>query len=64
MKKMKPCILCGSDVLYVVSDEDRLYIMRYGIFCNTCKTTFSNENFDEYEDETISWWNSIKRDEQ
>lgn len=63
MRKMKPCILCGSGWLYAVEDVDRFDIIRHGIFCNSCKTTFSNEHFEDTEDETIEWWNRLKRGE-
>lgn len=59
MTELKPCKLCGSGNMYLckhyVCDGIELNIL----FCNDCKTSFYNENYEEDEDSTRDWWNTL-----
>lgn len=59
MTKLKPCKVCGSNHMYLCKHYVCDGIERNVIFCNDCKTSFYNENYEEDEDSTRNWWNSI-----
>lgn len=59
MDELKPCLICGHDDTYVCCLEDRIGIATYSVFCNGCKTSFSNELVEDTEHETAEWYNSI-----
>lgn len=63
-KHIEPCLLCGpgSD-MYAIEESDRFGIEKHSIFCSWCKTCFSNENYEESEEETIEWFNNLPRKE-
>lgn len=65
-KHIEPCIICGSPVMYHIVEDVGLYgeCERHRIFCNWCKTSFSNENYEDYEEETIEWFNNLHRKEK
>jgi hypothetical protein len=50
--------------MYIIEEPDRFDIKKYSLFCSLCKTEFSNTKYDESEEETIEWFNSLPRKEQ
>lgn len=67
-KHIEPCIICDSNIMYHTPQyhEDVFGngYSTHAIFCNSCKTTFSNEHYEESEEETIEWFNNLPRKEQ
>lgn len=55
--ELKPCPFCGSSVMYLCTNYDRIGIEMNTVFCNSCKTSFSNEDVEDDELGTREWWN-------
>ena len=64
-KHIESCPFCGpGSAMYIIEEPDRFDIKKYSIFCNWCKTAFSNTKYDESEEETIKWFNNLHRKDQ
>lgn len=59
--KPKRCIICDSEHTEITCDIDAYDNERWKVHCNDCDTSFSNDNKDWSEKETLKWWNELKR---
>lgn len=59
--KPKPCIVCGSEKTEVVRDVDCDDNERWSAYCHDCETSVSNERVEWSKEETLKWWNGLKR---
>ena len=59
--KPKQCIICDSEHTEITCDIDADDSERWKAHCNDCDTSFSNDNKDWSEKETLKWWNELKR---
>ena len=59
--KPKPCIVCGSEKTEVVRDIDCDDNERWSAYCHDCETSVSNERVEWSKEETLKWWNGLKR---
>ena len=68
VEHIEPCIICGCNDMYAIYQNvadifDNAY-PQYAVFCNWCKTSFSNEHYEDSKEETIEWFNNLPRKEQ
>ena len=59
--KPKPCVVCGSEKTEVVRDVDCDDNERWSAYCHDCETSVSNEKVEWSKEETLKWWNGLKR---
>lgn len=57
MNELKPCPFCGSSSVSIIPWG--YASLELVVFCNSCKTYFGNEHYEEEEDKLREWWNTV-----